>query len=182
MSYDISIQTIINYMIKSIIPIILLAVVAYGKFKGVNVYECFIDGAKDGLTICLKIFPYLLAMIVAVGVFRESKAMDYLIAVVKPVASLIGLPPEVVPITLVKPLSGSGALGIFAETLKKYGPDGYIGRVSSIIMGTTETIFYTLTVYFGAVNVKKIRHTLWAAVMADLTAIIMAVTMARILF
>lgn len=171
-----------NYIIKSIIPIIVFIVVTYGIFKRVKVYECFVEGAKEGIGICIKIFPYLLAMIIAVGVFRESKALDYFIALVRPVVEIIGLPPEVVPLVLVKPLSGSGALGIFAETLSKFGPDSYIGRVSSIIMGSTETIFYTLTVYFGAVGIKKIRHTLWAAIMADMSAIIAAVVVTRIMF
>lgn len=171
-----------DYIVKAIIPIIIISIVTYGMIKGVKVYECFVEGAKEGLSICLRIFPYLLAMIIAVGVFRESKALDYFIYLVKPVVKFIGLPPEVVPLVLIKPLSGSGALGIFAETLGKYGADSYIGRVSSIIMGSTETIFYTLTVYFGAVGVKKIRHTLWVAVFADLICMIMAVTLARVMF
>ena len=170
-----------NYVISSIIPIILVSIVTYGLFKGVKVYECFIEGAKDGLNICLRIFPYLLAMIVAVTVFRESRALDYFINLITPIVRFIGIPPEVVPLILIKPLSGSGALGIFAETLQKYGADSYIGIVCSIIMGSTETIFYTLTVYYGAINIKKIRHTLWAALIADLTAIIMAVTIAKFL-
>lgn len=173
---------IFDYFIKSIIAIIILAIVVYGMLKKVKVYECFVEGAKDGLTICIRIFPYLLAMLVAIAVFRESKALDYFIALVKPVVTLIGLPPEVVPLVLVKPLSGSGALGVLSDILMKHGPDSYIGRLSSVIMGTTETIFYTLTVYFGAVGVKKIRHTLWAAVMADLVAIIMAITLTRLMF
>ena len=171
-----------DYIIKAIIPIIVMLIVTYGVTKRVKVYECFVEGAKEGLTICLRIFPYLLAMLIAVGVFRESRALDYFIYIIKPVVKFIGLPPEVVPLVLIKPLSGSGALGIFAETLNKYGADSYIGRVSSIIMGSTETIFYTLTVYFGAVGVKKIRHTLWAAVCADLICMIMAVTLARLMF
>lgn len=168
-----------NYIIISIIPIIIGLIIIYGMFKGVKVYECFVEGAKDGIKICIKIFPYLLAMLVAVTIFRESKAMDYFIGIVKPVVNIIGLPPEVVPLAMVKPLSGSGAMGIFADTLKKYGADSYIGIVASIMMGSTETIFYTITVYYGAAGIKKIRHTLWAAVMADITAIIMAVTLAR---
>lgn len=171
-----------NYIIKSIIALLILAVVVYGMVKKVKVYECFVEGAKEGLSICLRIFPYLLAMLVAIAVFRESKALDYFIILVKPVVKLIGLPPEIVPLILVKPLSGSGALGVLSDILIKYGPDSFIGRLSSIIMGTTETIFYTLTVYFGAVGIKKIRHTLWAAVMADFVAIIMALTLARIMF
>lgn len=171
-----------NYFIKSIIAIIILAVIVYGKAKGVKVYDCFVEGAKDGLSICLRIFPYLLAMLVAIAVFRESKALDYFTTLVKPVVKLIGLPPELVPLVLVKPLSGSGALGVLSDILIKYGADSYIGRLSSVIMGTTETIFYTLTVYFGAVHIKKIRHTLWAAILADMTAIIMAILLTRMMF
>lgn len=171
-----------SYLVKIIIPLIIVSVITYGMIKGVKVYECFVEGAKEGLTICLKIFPYLLAMIVAVSVFRESKALDYFISLVTPVIKIIGLPPEIVPLVLIKPLSGSGALGVFAEILKQYGPDGYIGIVASIIMGSTETIFYTLTVYYGSVGIKKIRHTLWAAVFADMVAIIMAVFLGKTMF
>lgn len=171
-----------NYIVKAIIPILIASIVIYGLAKGVKVYECFVDGAKDGITLCIKIFPYLLAMLVAVAVFRESGALNYFISIVKPVVKVIGLPPEVVPLVLIKPLSGSGALGIFAETINKYGPDTYIGILASIIMGSTETIFYTLTVYFGAVGIKKIRHTLWAAILADLTSIMAAIFVAGYMF
>ena len=169
-------------MMIAIIPIIILFVICYGMKSGIKVYDCFVEGAKEGLTVCYRIFPYLLAMIVAVSVFRESRALDFIIGMLSPVVKLIGLPSELIPLVLVKPLSGSGALGIYMEIIKNYGPDTYIGRVASIIMGSTETIFYTITIYFGAVGIKKIRHTLWAAIMADLVAIIMAVTLARVMF
>lgn len=171
-----------SYIIKAIIPIIIGLVVISGMLKGVRVYECFVEGAKDGINICIKIMPYLLAMIMAVTVFRASMAMDYFIKLVKPFVNVIGLPPELVPLAMIKPLSGSGAMGIFAETLKKYGADSYIGLVASIMMGSTETIFYTITVYYGAVNIRKIRHTLIAAVFADITAIIMAVISAKFIY
>lgn len=169
-------------MMIAIIPFIIVSVMCYGMIKGVKVYECFVEGAKEGLGICYRIFPYLLAMIVAVSIFRESKVLDLLTIFSKPIVKFIGLPSELIPLVLVKPLSGSGALGIYMEVLKKYGADTYIGRVASIIMGSTETIFYTITIYFGAVGIKKIRHTLWAAVMADIAAIIMAVTLTRLMF
>ncbi|QAT38882.1 spore maturation protein [Clostridium sp. JN-9] len=168
-----------DYFIKAIIPILIISIVIYGVLKGVKVYECFVEGAKEGLGICLRIFPYLLAMLVAVGVFRESGALGYFTAFAAPIVKIIGLPSEIVPLVLIKPLSGSGALGVFTDIIKNYGPDTYIGIVASILMGSTETIFYTLTVYYGAVGVKKIRHTLWAALFADMTAIIMAVVLAR---
>ena len=173
---------LISYLLKGIIPIIIMLVVLYGVIKKVKVYECFVEGSKDGIAICLRIFPYLLAMIIAVNVFRASGALDFFIRIVKPVVKFIGLPPEVVPLVLIKPLSGSGALGVFTDIIKQYGPDSYIGRVASIIMGSTETIFYTLTIYFGAVNIKNIRHTLVAAILADITAVIMAVNLAKFFF
>lgn len=171
---------LVQYLIKAIIPLIILAIVIYGMAKKVKVYECFVEGAKDGLSICLRIFPYLLAMLIAVRVFRDSKALDFLTNTLKPIVSLLGIPKEIVPLLLIKPLSGSGAMGVFTETLKQFGVDSYIGLIASVIMGSTETIFYTLTVYYGAVGIKKIRHTLWAAILADITAAIMAVTLVRL--
>ncbi|AGX41141.1 spore maturation protein [Clostridium saccharobutylicum] len=165
----------LNYLSKSIIPIIFLLIITYGMFKGRKVYEWFIEGAKDGLKVCLRIFPYLLAMIIAVQIFREAKLMDLLNNLIAPLGNMIGLPKELIPLIIIKPLSGSGAIGVFTDIIKNFGPDTKIGLIASVVMGTTETIFYTITVYFGAVKVKKIRHTLWAAIMADITAIIMAV-------
>ncbi len=170
------------YIMKALIPIIIGIIVCYGMLKGVKVYECFVEGAKEGLKIALRIFPYLLAMLLAVTIFREAKALDYLLRLITPIVRLIGLPPEVAPLVFMKPLSGSGALGIFTEIIQKYGADSFIGLTASIIMGTTETIFYTISVYYGSVGIKKIRHTLWAAIMADLTAVILAVTMASLFF
>lgn len=164
-----------NYFTKSIIPIIVIIIITYGMVKGRKVYEWFIEGAKEGLKVCLNIFPYLLAMIVAVHIFREAKLLEILNNLIAPLSNAIGLPKEVTPLVLVKPLSGSGAIGILTDILKNYGPDSKIGLISSVIMGTTETIFYTLTVYFGAVQIKKTRHTLWAAILADFTAIIASI-------
>jgi len=169
-----------NYLTKSIIPIIVVLIIIYGMIKGKKVYEWFVEGAKDGLKVCTNIFPYLLAMIIAVHIFRESKLLDLLNNLIAPVTSLIGLPKEITPLVLIKPLSGSGATGIFTDILKNYGADTSIGLIASVIMGSTETIFYTITVYFGAVKIKKIRHTLWAAIMADMMAIIMAILMVKI--
>lgn len=169
-----------GYITKSIIGIIVIIIIGYGMVKGSKVYEWFIEGAKDGLKVCLNIFPYLLAMIVAVEIFKAANLLDMINNFIAPAVNLIGLPKELLPLVLIKPLSGSGAIAIFTNIVQTYGPDSYIGLVGSVIMGTTETIFYTVTVYFGAVKVKKVRHTVWAAVMADLTAIILAVTIVRL--
>jgi spore maturation protein B len=166
-----------NYLSKSIIPVIFLLIITYGMFKGRKVYEWFIEGAKEGLNVVLRIFPYLLAMIIAVQIFKDAKLMDLLNNLIAPLSNMIALPKDLIPLLLIKPLSGSGAIGVFTDIIKSVGPDTRTGLIASVVMGSTETIFYTITVYFGAVKVKKIRHTLWAAVFADITAIIMAIFM-----
>jgi len=169
-----------SYLSKSIIPLIFLLIITYGMFKGRKVYEWFIDGAKEGLNVTLRIFPYLLAMIIAVQIFKEAKLMDVLNNLIAPIGNLVGLPKELIPLIIIKPLSGSGAIGVFTDIIKSVGSDTRTGLIASVVMGSTETIFYTITVYFGAIKVKKIRHTLWAAVFADMTAIIMAIVMVNI--
>ena len=164
-----------DYITKSIIPIVVVIILVYGMIKGKKVYEWFLDGVKDGLGVCIRIFPCLLAMIVAVQIFKNSNLLYLVNKAISPLSNFIGLPEEVVPLVLIKPISGSGAIGMFTEIVKTYGADTFIGLVASVIMGTTETIFYTISVYFGAANIKKIRHTLWAAIMADITAIIVAI-------
>lgn len=164
-----------EYLTKSIIPVIVVIIITYGMFKGRKVYEWFVEGAKEGLQVCFNIFPYLLAMIVAVNIFREANLLELLNNFISPAGGLIGLQKEIIPLVLIKPLSGSGAIGILTDILNTYGADTSIGLVASVIMGTTETIFYTVTVYFGAIQIKKIRHTLWAALFAELTAIIAAI-------
>ena len=170
------------YLSNSLIPIIVLIIVVYGMFKGKKVYEWFVEGAKEGLEVCFRIFPALLAMIVAVRIFKDSNMINYINQILEPVLKIIGMPNEVVPLAIVKPLSGSGALGIFTDILNTVGPDTRTGLIASVLMGTTETIFYTITVYFGAVGIKKIRHTLWATTMADMVSIILAITLVGVFF
>ena len=171
-----------EYLSNSLIPIIVLIIVVYGMFKGRKVYEWFVEGAKEGLEVCFRIFPALLAMIVAVRIFKDSNMINYINQILEPVLKIIGMPNEVVPLAIVKPLSGSGALGIFTDILNTVGPDTRTGLIASVLMGTTETIFYTITVYFGAVGIKKTRHTLWATTMADLVSIILAITLVGVFF
>ncbi|MFX0548378.1 spore maturation protein [Hathewaya histolytica] len=166
---------------NNLVPLIIGCVVVIGILKGVRVYECFIEGAKEGVNICLNIFPYLLAMILAVAIIKESGLLEGVIKVLNKVTSIFNLPSEVLPLVLIKPLSGSGALGVFTDIIKSHGPDTYIGILASIIMGTTETIFYTISIYYGSVKIKKIRHTLWAAILADIVAIISAIYFTQLL-
>lgn len=157
------------------IPGLLIAIPTYGLMKGVAVYESFVEGAKEGFTTAVRIIPYLVAMFVAIQIFRQSGAMDRLITLFNPITSRLNIPGEVVPLGLIRPLSGSGALGMLANILKTYGPDSFIGRLASTIQGSTETTFYVLTVYFGSVGIRRIRHSMIAGLAADLAGFLTAV-------
>ncbi len=167
---------------SSFIPIIILFIVSYGVFKKVKVYEVFVEGAKDGLKICKNIFPYLLCMLLAIKVFRESGILEYIINFIEPFTNVLGVPKEVITQIFIKPLSGSGALGIFTDNIKNFGPDSFLGVLSSVLMGSTETIFYTIALYFGAVKIKKIRHTLWTAILSEIIGVILAINITKIIF
>lgn len=164
------------------IPVILLGIPAYGMFKKVKVYEAFTDGAKEGFTNAIRIIPFLIAMLVAIGVLRASGALGYFAQLVSPITNLIGMPSEVLPMAIMRPLSGGGASGIMAELFKTYGPDSLIGRMASVISGSTDTTFYVIAVYFGAVGVKNIRYALSAGLLADLAGILAAVFVTNLMF
>lgn len=164
------------------IPVILLGIPTYGIFKKVKVYEAFTEGAKDGFTNAIRIIPFLVAMLVAIGVLRASGALNYFSQFVSPVTRLIGMPAEVLPMALMRPLSGGGANGIMVELFKEHGPDSLIGRMASVIAGSTDTTFYVIAVYFGAVGVKKIRYSLSAGLLADLAGILAAVFVTNLMF
>lgn len=164
------------------IPVIILLIVGIGALKRVKVYESFVDGAKEGFTVAVKIIPYLAAILVAIAVFRASGAMDWIIAGLAPALAPLGVPPDVLPMALIRPLSGSGALGVMSEGLTTYGPDSLIGNMLSTMMGSTETTFYVLAVYFGSVAVRKTRHALPAALLGDVAGIAMAVFICNVVF
>ncbi len=164
------------------IPFLILIFIGYGAIKKVKVYETFVEGAKEGFNIAVRIIPYLVAMLVAIGIFRAGGAMDWLIYILKPFTNLIGMPAEALPMALMRPLSGSGSLGIMAEILKTHGPDSFIGILVSTFFGSTETTFYVLAVYFGAINIRNTRHALPAGLIADTAGILGAVFIVRLLF
>jgi spore maturation protein B len=164
------------------IPLIIVIIPLYGYTKGIKVYEAFTDGAKEGFQVALRIIPFLVAIFLAISAFRSSGAMDLLTWILSPITGRIGMPGEVVPMALMRPLSGSGALGIMSELIKTHGADSYIGRLVSVMMGSTETTFYILAVYFGSINVKQTRHALPAALTADLAGIIASVIICQIIF
>jgi len=172
------IKTASVYAIPAMFVIILLA----GIMNNVKVYDAFIDGAKDGITTVVKIIPSLVGLLVAIGVFRASGALDLLVFALNPVTSFLGIPSQVLPLALLRPISGSASLALVSDIMKEYGPDSLIGRMASTMMGSTETIFYTITVYFGAVGIKNIRYTLAAALLADLASVIASVWICTFIF
>ena len=167
-----------------IIPGLMVALLGFGALRGVRVYESFVDGARDGFNVALRIIPYLVAILVAVGMLRASGALALLITPLGAITQNFGLPAEALPMALLRPLSGSGAYGIVASIIQDpaTGPDTYVGYLVSTFQGSTETTFYVLAVYFGAVQIRRIRHALAAALTADLAGIVAAVAITAYLF
>ncbi|MCL4515203.1 MAG: spore maturation protein [Firmicutes bacterium] len=152
------------------IPLMLVAIPVYGYLKGINVYNTFIKGAREGVMTGVRIIPYLVAIFVAIAIFRTSGVLEWATNAIAPFTRLLHVPAEVMPLVLIRPLSGNGAMGVMIELLKVHGPDSLIGRMASVLQGSTETTFYVLTVYFGAIGVKNTRHTLAVGLLADLAA------------
>ena len=160
----------------------ILFVVIVGIVKKVKIYEVFVEGAKEGFTIGVRIIPYLVAMLVAIGIFRAGGAMEILSSILAPVTKLIGMPPEALPMALVRPLSGSGALGVMSEIINSHGPDSLVGRLVSVMMGSSETTFYVLAVYFGAVGITRTRQAVPAGIIADIVSVLASVLVVRLVF
>ena len=160
-----------DFLSHWLMPALMLLIIAYGVGRGVKVYEAVTEGAKQGFDIAIRIIPFLVAILVAIGMFRASGAMEVIAKELNPITSFIKLPAEVLPMALIRPLSGGGAFGIMSELVEK-APDSYSAFVASTMMGSTETTFYVLAVYFGAVGITRIRHALVAALLADATGLI----------
>jgi spore maturation protein B len=167
-----------SFAVPTIIVIVLLAALA----RGVNVFDTFIQGAKSGIAVSLRILPSLVALITAVGIFRASGALDVLCYALAPAANFLGLPSGTIPLALLRPVSGSGALVIFRDILATYGPDSLVGRVASVMEGSTETTFYTIAVYYGAVSVNRTRHTLPSALTGDIVGFVMSAAAVKLFF
>lgn len=167
-----------------VIPVLMIGLLTFGVVKKVKVYEVFVEGAKEGFQVAVRIIPYLVAILVAVAMFRASGALDALVALLSPATSAVGLPGEALPMALLRPLSGSGAYGVMAAIIEDpaIGPDSYTGYLVSTFQGSTETTFYVLAVYFGAVQVRRIRHTLAVALTADLAGVAAAIFIVSLLY
>jgi spore maturation protein B len=164
------------------IPVIFFVFLIVGYIRKVKVYESFIDGAKEGFDVAIKIIPYLVAILVAIAMFRASGAMDLFVKFVSPITNLIGMPAETVPVALMRPLSGSGAMGIATELIKTHGASSIIGRIASVMFGSADTTFYIVALYFGSVGIKKSRHAVAVGLIGDEAGLLAAVLFCRMIF
>ena len=176
------IQYLVNLVSVWAIPVFLLTIPLYGAVRGVKVYESFVEGAKEGFQVGVRIIPYLVAILVAVGMLRGAGGIELLARWLDPVLRIVGMPAEILPLAIMRPLSGSGSLGIVTELVKTHGPDTFIARLAATAYGSTETTFYVLAVYFGSVGIKKARHAVVAGLFADIVSLIAAVIICRIVF
>ncbi|MBF0283864.1 MAG: spore maturation protein, partial [Magnetococcales bacterium] len=167
-----------------VVPVLAVLLLGFGAARRVRVYEVFVEGAKDGFQVAVKIIPYLVAILVAVGMFRASGAMDWLVGWIAPLTEPLGLPAQAVPMALIRPLSGSGAFAYLATILQdpQIGPDSYVGILVSTLQGCTETTFYVLAVYFGAVGVRRFRHALACGLVADVAGVVASVGICSYLY
>lgn len=175
-------MSFITTMSVWLIPVLIGFVLVYGTMQKVPTYESFVEGGKEGFKTAVEIIPYLVGMLVAISVFRASGAMDFFIELIKPALEAIGFPAEVVPLAILRPITGTGALGVMTDLVKEYGPDSFIGRLASTMQGSTDTTFYILTVYFGAVGIRKMGDALKVGLLADLAGLIAAFVIVTLVF
>lgn len=164
-----------------VVPSLVVGIVLYAAAKRVDIFKTFVKGARENLIVAWEILPSLTALCLAVGMLRSSGAAELISSLLEPLTRLIGLPAECVPLALMRPVSGSGALSMLEELLSSHGPDSFVGRAASVLMGSTETTFYTVAVYFGATKIKRTRQTLPSALLGDLTAFILSALTVRLI-
>lgn len=164
------------------IPVLLVGIPLIGMVRGIKVYDVFIEGAKEGFNVAVRIIPFLVGILVAIGMFRASGAMDMLTNALRPLMSRTIFPPELFPLVVLRTLSGSGSLALTTDLIKRFGADSLLGRTAATLYGSSETLFYVLAVYFGAIGVKKTRHMIPAALVGDIVAAFVAVAVCTWLF
>ncbi|PFN78854.1 spore maturation protein [Bacillus sp. AFS076308] len=164
------------------IPLLIGIILLYGTYKRVPTYESFVEGGKEGIKIAVSIIPFLVGMLVAISIFRASGALDALMNWLRPLMKSMGVPAEIVPLLIIRPISGTAALGMTSDLIAVYGPDSFIGRLASVLQGSTDTTFYVLTVYFGAVGIKKMGDALKVGLLADVVGIIVSILVVGLIF
>ncbi len=167
---------------KIILPIFIIIIVFYGVKKKINVYDVFLEGAKEGLITTFNIFPAIIAMIFAINIFLDSNVLNFVISNINKMIGNINVPLEIIPMAFLRPISGTASLAIMNDIFKVFGPDSYIGRLASILQGCTDTTVYVIALYFGSIKITKIRHALWGGLFADLVGIIMAIILTNLFF
>jgi len=177
-----TLRLIVDYTSAFVLPMIIVGFPLYGMYKKVPVYEVFVEGAKEGFSVAVMIIPYLVAILFAIGMFRASGALDFLVEGLRPILGIIGIPAEVIPMAIVRPLTGSGSAAIVLDMIGQYGEDSILVKMVATMFGSTETTFYVIAVYFGAVNIRKTRHAVPAGLIADVFAMMAAVYVVLLLF
>lgn len=173
---------IINYITIIAVPAVILIILLYGIFERKNVFDIFLKGAEEGFKMSIKIFPTLVGLFLAIGALSSSGILDFIINILTPLLKILKIPPEIMPLAILRPISGSGSIAIATDLMKKFGVDSLIGLIVATIMGSTETTLYTIAVYTSSVKIKKIRFVLFAALMADLTGIIVSVIIWKFIY
>lgn len=176
------IRETISILSYFVLPTLIVGFPLYGLIKGVRVYEEFVEGAKEGFEVAVTIIPYLVAILFAIGMFRASGAMEFLIGALDPVLGLIGIPAEVLPMAIIRPLTGSGSAAIVADMINQFGEDSLLVKMAATMFGSTETTFYVIAVYFGAINIRETRHAVPAGLFADLVGVLASVYVVKLLF
>ncbi|AQR79397.1 spore maturation protein [Paenibacillus larvae] len=174
--------TLISVISAWAIPVMIVFIPLYAAYRKVPVYESFVDGAKDGFDTAIKIIPHLVGMMVAISVFRASGAMDLLIGWMKPFMESIGVPTEVLPLAFLRPITGAGSLAFTADLIQQFGPDSMIGRIASTVQGSTDTTLYVITVYFGAIGIRKAGYALKVGLISDLIGFIASIIVCYMVF
>jgi len=172
---------IINYLSTIAVPMVILLIIAYGVMEKNKVYDTFIEGAKEGMQVVVNIFPTLVGIFLAVGALRSSGLIELIINIVRPIIEVLRIPAEIMPLALLRPISGSASMAVATDIISKNGVDSLIGLIASTIMGSTETTLYTIALYTSAVGIKKIRFVLIAALIADITGMLISVVICRFL-
>ena len=171
----------VNYLSASAIPIVILIILFYGVKEKKKVFDIFLEGATEGMKIVVNLFPTLIGIFLAVGALRNSGILDFIIDLISPITNLLKIPSQILPLAMLRPISGSASMGVAVDIMQKYGVDTTVGMITSVIMGSTETTFYTIAIYTACVKIKKIRFVLAAALLADLAGMITSDIICQIL-
>ena len=169
-------------MINYFVPLVVIIIIVYGIYKKVDIFDIFLIGVKEGMKVCINLFPTIFAMIIAISVLTSGNVLSDLCSVLSYLFDRIGFPSEVFPLAILRPISGSSSLALLSDILSKYGPDSFIGRVASVMQGSTDTTIYIIGMYFASVGIKRIKYSLLVGLLADLISVILSVIMVNIFF